>query len=683
MTYALPPSKPISMLIVAVAGLSQALPIAAFADDPIQEIVITATKRPAPLQHLAGNAASLDQGAIDALSADHISEALNQLPGVNVQHANGQEHLTSIRSPVLTAGAGAGSFLYMEDGIPLRSPGFANINGLFAAHTELAGRVEVVRGPGSALYGSNAVHGLINVLTRDPEAQESDSIDLSSGSHNQSSGKFSFARQLSPGAALGLSATLKHDDGYRDASGYDQQKLTFRFDRKMDGGHLTAVLSGHNLEQETAGYIKGFEVYKDEAIAKSNPDPAAFRNARALRGYVEWQHDISDGLTLSLTPYFRHTEMDFRMHFLPGQALEENGHSSLGLQARLYRTRDKSLIIAGVDTEVTDGFLKEVQAAPTEFSFVQGTHYDYGIEATSVSPFLHSEWQLTEKTRLTAGLRLDYTMYDYDNDTAADTVGRFQRVADRSDHFTTVTPKLGFTQEIDDEISLFGLYARGQRAPQTTDLYRLQSKQTLSDIEPETVESIELGLRDTIGALQWELTAYAMKKEHFFFRDSDGLNVSDGKTSHRGIEASLKAPFGRLFDIAGQLTYARHTYDFNNAVDANSTEDIVDGNDMDTGPKWLGNIRLGWVPVDNARLELEWVHMDAYYTDGSNTTEYEGHDLFNLRGSYGLNQRLTLYARVENLADTAYAERADYAFGTYRYFPGEQRSFFFGVRTNF
>ncbi len=125
MTYVLPPSKPISMLIVAVAGLTCVS--TGQAADPIQEIVITATKRPAPLQHLAGNAASLDQGAIDALSVDHISEALNQLPGVNIHHANGQEHLTSIRSPVLTAGAGAGSFLYMEDGISLRSPGFANI----------------------------------------------------------------------------------------------------------------------------------------------------------------------------------------------------------------------------------------------------------------------------------------------------------------------------------------------------------------------------------------------------------------------------------------------------------------------------------------------------------------------------------------------------------------------------
>jgi len=141
-----------SQLVLVIIGLISAN--TAFAADPIQEIVVTATKRSAPLQHLAGNTATLDQTAIDALSADHISDALNRLPGVNIHHGNGQEHLTSIRSPVLTAGAGAGSFLCMEDGISLRSPGFANINGLFEAHTELAGRIEVVRGPGSALYGS-------------------------------------------------------------------------------------------------------------------------------------------------------------------------------------------------------------------------------------------------------------------------------------------------------------------------------------------------------------------------------------------------------------------------------------------------------------------------------------------------------------------------------------------------
>ena len=55
------------------------------------------------------------------ISPTHLSEALNGISGVNIHRGSGQEHLTSIRSPVLTGGSGAGSFLYMEDGVPLRS----------------------------------------------------------------------------------------------------------------------------------------------------------------------------------------------------------------------------------------------------------------------------------------------------------------------------------------------------------------------------------------------------------------------------------------------------------------------------------------------------------------------------------------------------------------------------------
>ena len=85
---------------------------------------------------------------------------------MNIQRGSGQEHLTAIRSPVLTGGAGAGSFLYLQDGVPLRAAGFANVNGLFESGIEFAGSAEVFKGPGPALYGSNAVHGLVNVQSR-------------------------------------------------------------------------------------------------------------------------------------------------------------------------------------------------------------------------------------------------------------------------------------------------------------------------------------------------------------------------------------------------------------------------------------------------------------------------------------------------------------------------------------
>ena len=89
-----------------------------------------------------------------------------------------------------------------------------------------------------------------------------------------------------------------------------------------------------NLNQETAGYAQSYE---DEDVARANSDPNAFRDASATRLYVRITSDLTDGATLTLTPYLRSNDMDFRMHFLPGDPLEQNGHDSYGVQTSYAR----------------------------------------------------------------------------------------------------------------------------------------------------------------------------------------------------------------------------------------------------------------------------------------------------------------------------------------------------------
>ena len=217
-------------------------------------------------------------------------------------------------------------------------------------------------------------------------------------------------------------------------------------------------------------------------------------------------------------------------------------------------------------------------------------------------------------------------------------------------------------------------------------MYRLQSKQVIGQIDSEKLDSIEIGARGQWSQIDYEIAAFAMRKENFYFRDADGLNVSDGKTRHVGVEAEIFAPLPANFDIAISATYARHTYDFNNIVSSlsNSTESIRSGDDVDTAPRTLANVRLGYNFLnDTARAELEWVHVGDYFMDASNTVEYPGHDLFNLRLNAAVTENLSAYVRVTNLADTRYAERADYFFGNERYFPGEDRALHVGGAIRF
>ena len=107
----------------------------------------------------------VDAETIAAIGAKHQADVLNRNAGVYIQRGSGAESLGAIRSPVL-AGAGAcGAFLVAEDSLPIRPTGFCNLNEMFEVNYEQARQIEVLRGPGSSMFGASAVHGVINVIT--------------------------------------------------------------------------------------------------------------------------------------------------------------------------------------------------------------------------------------------------------------------------------------------------------------------------------------------------------------------------------------------------------------------------------------------------------------------------------------------------------------------------------------
>ncbi|HAT08150.1 MAG TPA: TonB-dependent receptor, partial [Rhodobiaceae bacterium] len=413
-------------------------PIASAQTAVIDEVIVTTTRSDSLRIDNAGNIATIDPSETVNLFP---VEMLNRAPGVHIHRGSGQEHLTAIRSPVLVGGAGAGSFLYLEDGIPMRAPSFANVNGLMDAMPQVDGTIEIVRGPGSALYGSNAVHGLINFISA-PLDESGTSADLAYGSYGRHAFSFKAAQdhgQFMTRVTLDLNGET---EGYRASQSFGQQKA--RLEAAWQDGSTGYRLSvAHmNLNQETAGYAQSYE---DEDIARANSDPNAFRDASATRLYVRITSDLTDGATLTLTPYLRSNDMDFRMHFLPGDPLEQNGHDSFGLQTSYARNADWVSYIAGLDVEFTEGELSEVQTSPNVFGtkYPTGTHYDFDVEAQVIAPYVHAVWPLSEATDITTGLRWEITDYEYTNNaTNSNTVAQgvlgdfLFRPADRSDDFS-------------------------------------------------------------------------------------------------------------------------------------------------------------------------------------------------------------------------------------------------------
>jgi iron complex outermembrane recepter protein len=173
------------------------------------------------------------------------------------------------------------------------------------------------------------------------------------------------------------------------------------------------------------------------------------------------------------------------------------------------------------------------------------------------------------------------------------------------------------------------------------------------------------------------VAAFAMKKDNVIFRDAAGFNVSDGRTRHEGVEYEASwAPIETL-SLALAGTYAEHTYDFN-AVEG--AEQIVSGRDVDTAPRHVNTARLSWRFLPSANAELEWVSVGRYFVDASNEHDYDGHDLLNLRLGWRFGENWLTTLRLNNIADEAYADRADFAFGNFRYFPGRGRTLFVEVK---
>lgn len=319
----------------------------------LDEIVVTSQRVPESLLSHAGNITNLASDAIGQVSHQHVHELMTRVPGTWVSRGSGQEHLTAIRSPVLTGAGSCGAFLMLEDGIPVRPAGFCNVNQLFELLTEQAYRIEITRGPGNALYGSNALHGTINVVMPTPGGDRRPELAVEVGPNEffRARGELPFQAEANTLASF----VVAHDGGFRDASGYRQVKAHLKGSWPVFDGDLTVGFSATDLDQDTAGFILGQDSYRDDALRTRNANPEAFRDASSQRLYARWVRELPSA-TVDIRPYVRHSDMTFLQHFLPGQPLEENGHDSIGLLSSVRWQNANTEVVAGLDVEYAELF---------------------------------------------------------------------------------------------------------------------------------------------------------------------------------------------------------------------------------------------------------------------------------------------------------------------------------------
>ena len=632
---------------------------------------------------------SINSSDLNKLDAQHPKQIFRRLPGIWISRGSGQEHLTAMRSPVLTGPGACGSFLILEDGIPVRPASFCNVNGLFETAFEISGGIEAITGPASSRYGANAMHGVINVISR--PITDGNSISTNLGPNGYRNIKAKLGNQSN----WSLNAFGASNDGFREFSGYDQQKLNFRSSFQLKSWVASLNMTLTNLNQETAGYITGLNSYKESNLNRKNLNPEAFRDANSQRISLNLKREYENGISL-LSPFFRKNDMQFLQHFLPGTPVEENRHTSYGFLFKRFLNFEDYSLIGGIQIEVADAELVETQANALTTSSAfnnatrpQGKHYDYEVDSKVYAAFLGiDDLYISRDLLFFADLRTESIKYDYNNRMNSGNIREdgtncgfggcyYNRPDDRSDNYNELSVRAGIETDF-DLLNYFFQASLGFRPPQINEAYRLQKKQSVSDLDSEKLTMIEMGTTFNLDNLKGSVSIYKSKKRNSIFRDSENFIIDNGKTNHKGIELTLDINLNEISNLTSNLTYGDHKYDFDS--DTSMREKIRIGNEIDTSPKLMANLILDTSINDALSLTFELEHMDSYFTDAANLHEYEGHTLLHFRTNLNYSEKLKLYLRIDNVTDRDYAERADFnAFGGDRYFPGLPRETYVGL----
>ncbi len=658
----------------------------------VEEIAVIGTRTEQVAAQLPAGVAVVDQEALARLGATHAQEALRQIPGVGFQRGNGQESLPSIRSAVLTGAGACGNILVLEDAIPVRGAGFCNVNELFDTHYEHASRIEVTRGASTAFYGSNALLGAINVHL---PVLGDNSLALEAGPHDYVRAKASIGYGDSTPGRVFVSVT--DDGGFRDDSGYRQNKVSWRQQAAIGDWSLSLGATYTDLDQETAGFISGADAYLDDNLVRRNFDPEAFRDTQSLRAWARFEREFGNR-SLVITPYLRDTDMDFRLHFLPGDPLEQNRQTGLGWQSALTTQASESLRWSvGFDAEFAEGELEQTQDQPTQGSaFLQatiptGTHYDYQVDSTQLGVFGHVDWSPNEQWQVLLGARVESIEYDYDNlglDGRSRDDGtecgfggcRYSRPADREDDFTHFSPKLEVRYQVNDAWRWHFALADSFRAPQATELYRLQRQQQVADLDEVRATHIEAGAKLSLADTSLAISLYQINQSNVIIRDADFFNVDGQKTDSTGLELLLNHRFDERWSFKLAASLADHEYASDQLVGGQN----IRGNQVDTAPEFVGSAFLNWQATNRLNTEVELHRTSKYFLEPGNNFTYPGHTLLHVRSSYAISDALKASLRLFNVTDKRFAERADFtSFTDQRYFPGEPRSLFGELKWTF
>lgn len=606
----------------------------------VEDVVVTANRSAQPIERVGASVAVLTQAAIEARQTTAVAELLAQTPGVSYSRNGGVGAANSL----YIRGAEGHHTVVLIDGVKLNDPsstqGGFNFGNLLVGD---AARIEVLRGAQSTLWGSQAIGGVVNIVTTEPTDAFQGGLDAEAGARGTTyfrggvggaNERLSWRLAASRYATDGFSAyaTGTEDDGY------DNTGLSGRLNLKITDAvslDLRSVWSSGRAD---------FDAW--------NGDSRDYGKTQELVAYAGLNIDLLDGRFRNRIGY-AHTDTD-RRNFNPDNKIQPLTFDSEG-QNRRWEYQGAFAVAETLNT--TFGVEHEKSEMKARSLGDWNPNADYGRgEAELNSVYGQVQWTVLDGLTLTGGLRYDDHAQYGDN-----LLGQVAAAWALNDGATVLRASWG----------------QGFRAP---GLYELYSEYGSLDLQPEEAESWEIGVEQ-------RLFDRAVVSATYFQRDSDneinyanclpgdahpicsqpygGYYQNIQKAETKGVEL-----IGRL-DVTERLHLnANYTW-----TDAKNAVGDHEGKRLRLRPEHMGNLAADYDWAFGLKTGLSVRYVGETFNDLANAVKVDAFTLVDLRASYPIDDNLEVYGRIENAFDEDYQTVLGY--GT------AGRGVFGGVRVRF
>ena len=593
-------------LLLATTASAAFLPLAAHAqqvpdDDGLPEVVVTATRIPAIVADTPG-ARVIDSATIEQRGAVFAADILSDVPGLAVTRSGAHGGVAQVRM----RGATPGKTLVLVDGAPVNDA--AEPNGAYDVSGFDLGdidRIEILSGPQSSLWGSDAIGGVIAFTTREVDGV---AAEAEAGSFGTARGRLAVGT-ANEAWALGGYVSRFETDGISVADEAAGNPETDAFDNTTIGVRGRVAVSPR-VELDSSARWSRSEAELDNGFpVEDNADRSETEQWSGVVGADVEAFGLDHRFSVSASDIERETFSAFGSVFeADRQAWRWQANGEAGAATFAF----------GLEREESRGSLS------TGDSVSLGTTSAFGT----------ARYRMSDTLSLTGGLRFDDT-----DDFGSKTTGRVSAAWD-------VGP--GFT--------LSGAWGTGFKAPTVSQAVCdfCFSSQPFPVLRPETAEGYEaaVGWRSADGRIESRATLYRLKVEDqityvFDPVTFDSYYVNIAETSTDGVEVEGRALLGGGFDLS--LAYA-----------------WTDAKDESTGlrlarvPDQAGSATLGWTGQRLSGALTVRAESDDRDTNSATSAIRDGFVTANLNAAYALTDRVTLTARVENLADEHYQQVLGY-----------------------